>query len=996
MNRFLKILKWFSIGVIAIFISLVLVAELAEDAIVNRALKEVNSSVSAQVDISDISFSLLKRFPLATIEFQDILVTSTWTEKDSITTKDTLLNAQKLYVSLDAIALLKGKFDVKRFDLEEGACTYCIDKEGNTNFDFILSEFDNNSNESSSDGLDIDLKKIIIKDFNLLYKDFQNSIQARIFFEKNTAKLKLNQNLYQAQIKGNARCTDCRFADMPLQKMKMLDLRYQFIILNGKLRIEALNLLSDGVDINLIGNIDLNKNFLADIQIQNSNINLDRVSKYIPHTFLCEYDIKKIVGLLSLNASIKGELLDSLLPQIDVNLILNKGEFVSGLYPLLNSIDLKCKLGNGEQRNLQTSYLNCEKLNFISQKSRANSSFKIKDFIQPEFLISSDCNINIVDFATYIPDSLLRVTEGQVLANFEADGKLSSWSQLQDINYLRNNCKGTIQIKDLSGKMFTHISVDSLSGKLTYNQDSIRVQNLGGFFPDYHLNLNSAFLTAIMRGSLDNPDQFGLKLSSFHIQTDSCQLLGSASLHNLTDPNYKISSQLALNLAELKKMIPDSLITDMTGQVGINFKSEGHFHPDSMVSQLTDLLMNKTKTEINFQNMNVQMPKPMMDVKGLSGQISLEPDTISINNIRGVFAGVDFKVDSSLVTNYYRTLIENKAEELSVRGFLNFGNLDYDLVDSLMACYASQTDSIASEDLAKPVNYSYQVKGRISGDSFNYKTAKFTDIQSLFNLRDSLYIFDQFKFKAFGGQVNSSIKYTIDSDNRQLLSVKNNTEQVDINQFLNDFHNFEDFDQNYIVADQISGKLTTELHGKFLILADTLVKDSTLLRGDLKLENGALYNYEPLQALSKSTNISDLDNMKFKTIESQVFIFKNAVFVPQTEIKSNAMDISALGMQTFDEDYAYHLRIYLGEILYGKTKRIRKKQENNKTKSNGGASGLKALFVVSESIDGKTKNGFDTPKARNKMKIKVKMQLMKLEIIFHPKIEKFETGVSPF
>ena len=995
MNKIFKFFKRLFAVVIVLFLIVVLIAELAEDVIVDKALKEINSSVAATIDVDDVSFSMLKRFPLATLEFKKILMKADSSAANTGSGTDTLLNAERLYVSVNAIALLKGNIDIKRLDLEKGNCNYFIDKKGVSNFDFLLSESDQTPSDTTSTDFNIDLEKIILKEIKLNYRDLQNSIQSTLFFVKNQAKIKLNKDIYQAQITGNASCTNCRIPNSPINKMRKAALDYRLTYSNGKLEIKSLKLLSDGIELDAIGKMELSNKYPANIQVQNCKINLDTISKYIPDTLLREYEINKLGGALSISANIKGDLLDSLLPQATVDLNMNKGEIICQNYPIINNIDLSCKLGNGELRNLQSTFIDCKKLHFSSNKSIAGVSFKIKNFSQPHYSFSSDINLNLAEFKSFIPDTLVKNIEGEIQANCSGKGQITSWSQLQDIDYLRQNSKANIKVKNLSCQMDSTMAVKSVSTQLSYNKDSISIKKLDGSFPLHNLNIKNTSLFAILKGRLSDPSHLGLNVKSFQIETDSCQINGSATVSNFDEPSYNISSQANINLAELKNMAPDSLITCMKGKIEININSGGHFHTDSIADEITDLLLNKSRTKINYQNISVKMPKPMIDIDKFSGELSLIPDTINIKRTSGSFSGMDFKVDTTRIINYYQTLIDNKAEKLSVTGAIDLGDIDYSHLELLMQDFIEQSKSTnKDENTPEPFNFNFGVKGSISCNSFKYRKAKFTNIQSLLNLRDSLYILDQFKFNAFGGKVNNSIKFRINSDNRKTLAIKNNTNQINIFQLLKDFDNFKEYNQDYIVAEQISGKLTTDLHGQFLILGDTLVNDSTMLKGNIKLEDGGLFNYKPAQELSKFTNIDELDNMKFKTIESEIFIFKSAIFVPQTEIKSNAMDISAYGMQSLGDDYEYHLRIYLGELLYGKTKRIREKQEGNKNKPDGGTSGLKSLFVVSKSINGDTKNGLDSKKSRMKMKTKIKLQKVILDIIFHPKLENFKTDVN--
>jgi hypothetical protein len=239
----------------------------------------------------------------------------------------------------------------------------------------------------------------------------------------------------------------------------------------------------------------------------------------------------------------------------------------------------------------------------------------------------------------------------------------------------------------------------------------------------------------------------------------------------------------------------------------------------------------------------------------------------------------------------------------------------------------------------------------------------------------------------------SSLIYNYKSENRQIITFRNHIEGMDISQLLKDFNNF---DQKEITHEQVSGLLSTDIDGWMVLLGDTVVNDSLYLKGDIKLENGGLFKYAPAMELANFTNIKELDNMRFKTMNSSIFIFNNSIYVPRTEIKSNAMNITAYGMQSFGEDYEYHLKIYLGEILRGKSKHMLKKQAELENNPASNKKEPRSLYVVSYSLDGKMKNGLDNKKLRQKMNMKIKLQKKVLSIIFHPKLVNFDTGIPEY
>lgn len=368
-------------------------------------------------------------------------------------------------------------------------------------------------------------------------------------------------------------------------------------------------------------------------------------------------------------------------------------------------------------------------------------------------------------------------------------------------------------------------------------------------------------------------------------------------------------------------------------------------------------------------------------------------DSIALLRTSGQYANVDFMADSTIILNSYGAIIKKNSLPLNITGKFALGDIDYSTFAVFMEEDSTQQESlqVSEKKVEEPLGFSYQIKGTASVNSIKYNKSSFDNLSCRFNLTDSLVIVDQFKLDAFNGSLNNALLYHIYPDNRSAIAFSSKVDKMDISTLLEEF---DDFDQEEISHKQLSGLLSAKMDGRIVMHGDSLIMDSIQVKGDMRLEDGGLFNYKRAMELADFTSLDELDNIQFKTMESQLFIFKNALYVPKTDIRSNAMDITAYGMQTFGEDYQYHLRIYLGEILHGKTKRIRKKQEEMADNPDEKGSKLKSLYIQSSSINGKSKNGLDNKKDRFRMQTKIKVQEKVLNIIFHPLLVDFNTDVD--
>jgi hypothetical protein len=215
---------------------------------------------------------------------------------------------------------------------------------------------------------------------------------------------------------------------------------------------------------------------------------------------------------------------------------------------------------------------------------------------------------------------------------------------------------------------------------------------------------------------------------------------------------------------------------------------------------------------------------------------------------------------------------------------------------------------------------------------------------------------------------------------------------MDIHKLLYAFDNFG-YD-SLISYENINGIFNAELNSKIVFTADTLVSNDMRVLGNFKLKNGKLINYEPAMEVSKFTGIKELDNIDMKTLECNIFMFKNKIYVPITKIVSSSMDLSTFGMQSMGDDYEYHIQMKLSEILKGKSQKLFERQISSGDEIGENDLDKNTIKLIYGYIDGKKKVGFATKKAQRQMALKIQVQQKMLELIFHPTLVSFETGVK--
>ena len=162
----------------------------------------------------------------------------------------------------------------------------------------------------------------------------------------------------------------------------------------------------------------------------------------------------------------------------------------------------------------------------------------------------------------------------------------------------------------------------------------------------------------------------------------------------------------------------------------------------------------------------------------------------------------------------------------------------------------------------------------------------------------------------------------------------------------------------------------------------------------MKLEDGEIKDMEVLKTLDKFVNMRELDDIKFQTLETSLFVRHGYLYLPQTDIKSSAMNLSLIVMQGMANDnFEYHIKIFPGEIMLGNSKGVMKKQSQMK-ENLADEENMKSINLVAYDINGDSKYWFDTETRKKKMRTRIKVQQKQLELGFSPRLVKYDSGVK--
>ncbi|MBI9061319.1 MAG: AsmA family protein [Marinilabiliaceae bacterium] len=1017
MKKVSKIVAILIIVFLSLIILLVGFAEFFEDKITDVALNKIRETIDAPLAIEDISFSLIKEFPLATLELsgvwlgQEIIQDSAANRSSAI---DTLVRIDQANLSVYLLPLMKGKYELNEVAVSGALVNYQVDSAGISNFDFLIPSGTPEESDTSVAAFSLLLDKLMLENVRCQYQDNNLKAAANIFVPNINVEGSITNEAIDISSEGIIRLTDCQLDSTNLSLMNLTEVTYKLDYADETVTIHDLTVDTDGALLSANGQVTLQDTLLTNLKLVGSNFSLDELIKYAPVELLDEEGLKKLSGRINMTGTVNGVVSDSLLPRIDVKFALEDGLVKTVDYPTIQNMNVRGEMSNGALQNNQTTSLSIDAFHIETEESSINGNISLRNLDRINYRITTQADLNIDEFQQYVPDSLVEHIEGNVQVNLSTRGVVPDSISDAFIKSVLANSVVELSLDKVQLQLDSTLSIDSLSGRMNYQSNYISASGLQVEVPAYHFKLKNGSIGVGFNGNITQLETLELNVDSFLFQTPQSMVEGTTWIKNLSYPNYKLDSKMHLNLDDLGGMVPDTLVKKMSGDVNASIQSAGKIHLDSIVDHLIDLVMNESSILVDVKNVNVEMPDTLINVKNFSGQVALKSDTIDITNLSGECIGIEFGVDSAQIANVYRSVIVKDTLPLMVHGNLAFGHIDYAMFEPFMESDSTITTELEQSSGSPIVNdtsadvkgdplrsltnlgFNFQIKGKVRGGSIKYKDVLLNKMSCYFNFRDSLYLLDQLKCNAFKGNINNSFRYEIHEE-KSILFFSNQTNGVDINQALRDFDDFKEYDNTYIDHNQLSGLLSTNILAE-VVIRDSINTEEIRMQGDMLLENGHLKNYDVAVEIGEEYNIDNTDNIIFQTIDTKMFMFDNAFYVPLTNIKSNTFDVSIFGMQKMDMDCEYHLRFYLKELLNkGESKRSERKQADaSRTKKDGGTKGLTSIFVPfiikNSEWQKKLREGEDSD-GRRDMKRKLRVKEKQIKLIFNPDLVVYDTGV---
>lgn len=411
-------------------------------------------------------------------------------------------------------------------------------------------------------------------------------------------------------------------------------------------------------------------------------------------------------------------------------------------------------------------------------------------------------------------------------------------------------------------------------------------------------------------------DDTDLKIVDFTGFIDDSDFHFDGLIHDYAfwmQPQLNGDVQLDINLTSKKLRLEDVF----------SYKGENYVPEEYRHEEFDDLALHLTSSmhyidsvlqsiDLALDKLDTKMKLHAQRFHDFRGNIHFEDEHIVIKDFHGEIGTTNFNFD----LNYYsgdNPEIKKRDNYLALRA--NY--IDYDTLFTFNTKPPKTTEftSATTQDVKE------------HADAFNLYELPFPDMQFKVNIAHFIYhkidlqnieadlrttsnhyiYIDTLNMDAAGGNIRLG-GYFNGSDPKHIYMQPNlEMNNIDIDKLL---FKFENFGQDHLVSENLQGKLTTTITGKIRVYPDMVPDlDQSTIEMDVKVLNGRLKNYDPMQALSNYMRDKNLQNIRFDTLQNNLKIKKGKINIPSMTIESTLGHIELSGTHDQNQKIDYFLRI---------------------------------------------------------------------------------------
>ena len=501
--------------------------------LVALAVKELNKQLPGRLAIAGSDISVFQNFPYISIRLQQVQFYDS-----KLTAGKPIVDVAHFYVGFSLPDLLKQQYRVKALALRDGHIDLVQDKDGKFNILEALgiggdstSSKDSLAKDSTPRVLDLDVKKVVLKNMHLSFLDEQSGQRVVSQIDRIQSSLRNDSLQILADLQGKMVVDYTHPGDTSLFRHKHFGTSIQFSYDKStqtiKLPVGRLQL--EEAVFNITGTADWLHDNMVDFHITGDKPDIGQLLSFAPPAILKELKHFRYDGRLEFDGTVKGKLKGGQQPAITLSFsCANAWLHNKEANKKLDSLAFSGYYTNGTGHSLQTSELRLLNMSARPGEGVFKGNFILRDFTDPKILMQVNSELELA----FVGDFL----------------------GIRDLQRVTGHISLKMDFKDMVDLSLPQQSM----GKLTQGiQSELTVRNLTFRVPDYPYLIKHVDLHAAMKDGIVKLDSLSCAIGNSDFQVNGSLSDLPALFHHQEKP-----VQLTLNMHSRKMVLKELLAFD--------------------------------------------------------------------------------------------------------------------------------------------------------------------------------------------------------------------------------------------------------------------------------------------------------------------------------------------------------------------------------------------------------------------------------------------------
>jgi hypothetical protein len=413
-------------------------------------------------------------------------------------------------------------------------------------------------------------------------------------------------------------------------------------------------------------------------------------------------------------------------------------------------------------------------------------------------------------------------------------------------------------------------------------------------------------------GEKNNPATTEIYINDFYASARNSTVKGKLSICNINQPQFRLILNSSIDLNEMQNFINIDTLEYINGNLNSIIDITGII-PNFKKITKRDFIGFTKDCILNFSGANFKIAGTRLLVNNINGEIFIG-DNIKLDNLSLSIGNNTLVVDGILDNFFEFALLRDKYLVLNA-------DISSDIISIKTPITYKLRDNSGKEESAASLPADLLVNANVYIKNLSIDKFEASDISGIINYRPGIINFSIKQLKSFDGSITGHGLIT-EKENNYFIQCQSDLNMVDINRF---FYSFNNFGQNFIVDQNLKGHLSGDvLFSSIVDKKSGFLKETITADGNLKIENGELIQFEPMMGLSRYIALEELNHIKFKTLSNEILIRNQIITIPEMDIYSSAINITALGIHKFDNSYDYRIKVSMTDLLFNKARKKRK------------------------------------------------------------------------